>query len=177
MSGGEAPGAAPAKSALLELAQETDRELNGPAMGPGAGEGEPGQPGQGGALASLSLEDEIAGMFAMIGEGLGQFLPSAKAVLTEDKARDLGRVLAPLARKYHVAHYIEGFAWRVELQAAMVVIPVALALGQAIKSDVAKLKAAQGSAAQVDQLPDSGIVAPAKADAVPPRGPVLAPNQ
>jgi hypothetical protein len=136
----EAPAAAPEASGpdpqLLALEREVAADL--------AGEGTTQLSGVPGAPA-VPLERELAGMFAMLGAGAGQFLPSVRAVLDEPTCKSLGDVLAPLARKYGLDRYLAGFQWRLELQALFVVVPVALALKEAIARDLAKATAAAGA--------------------------------
>lgn len=137
-------------SDLAKEAAELDAELAGKtadAPAPGAdaaavtdhtgGDQVPAAP----AAPELALEVELAGVAAMIGATLGQFFPSVKPILTEQKCGELGAVLAPVAVKYDLVRYIRGFAWRVELQAAMVVAPVLVAVRQAITADLAAMRA------------------------------------
>lgn len=138
---------------LLALARSTDSKLTAPAPGsPEALELERTQQQQEASAPKLSLEQEIAGMFALIGTGAGQWLPRVGAVLTEpDKtgksgADRLGEVLAPVAHKYGMARYFEGFAWRVELQALMVAGPIVLAIRDAARADLAELARKQREA-------------------------------
>lgn len=118
---------------LLLLARSIDAELADPPAG--------AQPGSAG-LPAIALERELAGMFAMIGAGAGQFLPSVKVVLDEPCCKALGDALAPVARKYGIDRYLAGFQWRIELQAIFVVAPVALALRGAIAHDLAQYRKA-----------------------------------
>ena len=92
------------------------------------------------AAPKLSLEQEFAGLVAMIGAGLGHWLPSVKNVLNETACAEVGKVLAPVAHKYGLARYVEGFAWRVELQALTVVVPIGLAVAEAVRQDLAELR-------------------------------------
>lgn len=97
--------------------------------------------------APVPLERELAGMFAAISAAAGQFLPSVEATLDEKRCEKLGEVIAPVMRKYGLAGYLEGFAWRVELQALMVVVPIGIAVKQAIEHDLAQYRAAGAAAA------------------------------
>lgn len=127
------PEASVADPQLVALARSIDAELAGDAEGSG---------GAGIGAAAVPLERELAGMFAMLAAGAGQFLPSVKTVLDDGTCRSLGDVLAPLARKYGLDRYLAGFQWRLELQALFVVVPVGLALRDAIARDLARAKAA-----------------------------------
>jgi len=143
------PAAIAGAEDLLALASKVDGEVNAPP--PGSAEAQELER-QAQAQPKLPLERELAGMFAMIGTGVGQFLPRAGAVLTtngpdgKSAADRLGDVLAPVARKYGLDRYLEGFAWRLELQALMVAGPVAFAIVQAAKLDIAELKQRQAEA-------------------------------
>ena len=128
---------------LLAIAQSIDAEINQPVAGtPEALELE-----RKSASAAIPLEREIAGMFAMAAGAAGQWLPSVgQAMNAPDKegkcaADRLGDALAPLARKYGFDRYLEGFAWRVELEALVVTVPIAIAIVQAAKLDLATLEA------------------------------------
>ena len=122
---------------LLALARTVDGELTQPA----AGSAEAAEQAIAAAAApKLSLEQELTGLVAMIGAGLGHWLPSVKGVLNEGACAEVGKVLAPVAHKYGLARYVEGFAWRVELQALTVVVPIGMALAEAVRQDLAELR-------------------------------------
>lgn len=109
------------------------------------------------AAPKLPLEQELAGMFALMGTAAGQFLPSVGATLDEAKCRALGDVFAPVMHKYGLARFFEGFAWRVELQALMVAVPIGLAVVQAAKLDLAAARAAAATAAAGGGVPSSAL--------------------
>jgi len=146
---------------LLALAKQVDQELEREAA-PGSAEAQ----AQASAIAAapkLSLEQEFAGLVAMIGAGLGKWLPSVKNVLNEQACAEVGQVLAPVAHKYGLARYVENFAWRVELQALIVVVPIGFAVADAVRQDLAALKQkreAQGAGAPAGALGE-GSPAPA----------------
>lgn len=85
-------------------------------------------------------------MFAMIGAGVGKFLPSVGALLDEKQCDELGQVLAPVATKYGIDKYLAGLQWRAELRALFVVVPLAIAIREAVRHDIAELKRAAGDA-------------------------------
>jgi hypothetical protein len=122
--------------------------------------GAPAAPGQAPAAPPLPLERELAGMFAMMGAGAGHFLPSVKTALNDEACKQLGDVLAPVARKYGLEQYLAGFAWRVELQAVMVVVPIALAVKAAVHHDLAELARRQAEAEGGRNLHPAGAVSP-----------------
>jgi hypothetical protein len=157
---------------LLELARSTDQDLAG------AGQAAPGSAA---APPAISLERELAGMFAMMAAAAGQFLPAIRRVLNDEACKQLGDALAPVARKYDLAKYLEGFAWRVELQAIMVTVPIAFAVVAAAKHDLAAIRAAQSAAADGNlhplgaNLQPGAATSPAEASAAPPAAPRLQP--
>jgi hypothetical protein len=122
---------------FLESLEGADQDLAGAAAAPGQAPA---------AEPALPLERELAGMFAMMGAGAGHFLPSVKAALNDEACKQLGDVLAPVARKYGLEKYLAGFAWRVELQAVMVVVPIGLAVKAAVQHDLAELARRQAEA-------------------------------
>jgi hypothetical protein len=132
--------------------------------------GAPAAPGQAPAEPALPLERELAGMFAMMGAGAGHFLPSVKTALNDEACKQLGDVLAPVARKYGLEQYLAGFAWRVELQAVMVVVPIALAVKAGAQHDLAELARRQAAAEGGHQVLGGHQVAPAAI--APPAAPV-----
>jgi hypothetical protein len=144
---------------------ELDRELGGapdPKPDEPAAPAAPGEaPSSPAAPAPISLDQELAGMFEMVGAGVGQFFPSVKAVLDESRARELGSALAPVIQKYGLERYFAGFAWRVELHAALVVIPTIVAVREAIRHDLAELKraakASSGGQAEPPPAPPAGV--------------------
>lgn len=139
-----AGGAIAGADDLLALARTTDTELSAPVPGSAAAlELEQQQQQQQASEPKLTLEQEFAGMFAMVAAGAGHWLPSVGQVLNDKACADLGRVLAPVAAKYGLARYFEGFAWRVELQALMVVVPIGAAIAGAVKHDLAELERRQ----------------------------------
>lgn len=131
-------------SSLLNEAKSADSDLSGAPSAPRPGEAVPGEPPE---PEALPLDRELAGMFAMLGVGLGKFLPSVASVLNEQACNELGGVLAPVAEKYGIAHYITGFAWRVELQALIVAGPIVFGTIAAVRQDIEALKAAKASIA------------------------------
>lgn len=112
----------------------------------------------GGEPRPPALNQEVAGIFAAVGAGLGAFFPSVKGVLDESKCDELGQVIAPVLEKYGLAQYFAGFAWRVELQAAFVVIPTVIAIKEAIQTDVAAMRqaAAERGAQALTKAPGAG---------------------
>lgn len=116
------------------------------------------------------LSTEIGGLFAALGAGLGQFFPSIKIVLTDEKCGELGGALAPVLEKWGLAKHFAGFAWRVELQAVMVVIPTAIALRAAVMHDLGRMKKAAADEPAAPPAPESS--AP-PAPPAPPAVPVL----
>lgn len=144
MSGAGEASAHPALEAdpdLIGFARSIDSQVEAEEGGQ-----DPRQAAAGAAPAPVPLERELAGMFAAIAAAAGQFLPSVEATLDEKRCEKLGEVLAPVMRKYGLAGYLEGFAWRVELQALMVVVPIGIAVKQAIDHDLAQYRAAAGAA-------------------------------
>lgn len=146
---------------LLEQARELDGAKPEPGAEsqtkPGSQTGpETGAPGA--APGPEPLEKELAGMFAMIGAGVGKFLPSVGALLDEKQCGELGQVLAPVATKYGIDKYLAGLQWRAELRALFVVVPLAIAIRQAALHDIAELKRAaadEGGAASSSSSPDA----------------------
>jgi len=141
-----AQAAAEIPADLLALSRQVDGEINAPIAGtPEAAELERAQK-LAADVQAIPLEQELAGMFAMAGAGLGVWLPRTGAVLTKEDAEGksgadrLGEALAPVARKYGLDRYLAGFAWRVELNALMVAGPIAAAIVQAARLDIAELR-------------------------------------
>lgn len=125
-------GAAP----LLAEADRVDLELAPPAAAPDPG---PAPAPELEAAPPPTLEHELAGMVAMIGTALAQFFPSTKGIIDEAKAAEVGGALAPVVVKYGLERHFLGFAWRVELHAAIVVAPVVIAMRDAIRHDLDEL--------------------------------------
>jgi pyruvate dehydrogenase E2 component (dihydrolipoamide acetyltransferase) len=97
----------------------------------------PAEPVAPAPAAAPTLDQELAGLAAMIGATLGEFFPSTKAIMTEEKCGELAAALSPVIQKYGLERHFMGFAWRVELKAAMVVVPVVIAMRAAIGQDLA----------------------------------------
>lgn len=132
--------------ALLEKGEQLDREARGE-PDPQPKQPEPG-PAPGPELeqnaGEAQLERNIAGTFAMFGAGVGRFLPSVKLILDESACAELGRELAPVARKYDVASWFGEFKWKEEFRAAMILVPTIIALRQAVEHDLAAARARAG---------------------------------
>lgn len=153
MSGSEnltstAAPAAEIPADLLAIARRVDGEINAPIAGTPEAEALERAQKLEADVQAIPLEQELAGMFAMAGAGLGVWLPRTGAVLTKEDpetkksgADRLGEALAPVARKYGLDRYLAGFAWRVELNALMVAGPIAAAIVQAARLDIAELRA------------------------------------
>lgn len=161
---GASPAAAAADPQLLAFAKSIDAQV-----GPVAGGVQ-----EAANMPSIPLEREIAGMFAMIGAGAGQFLPSVKLVLDEAACKQLGDVLAPLARKYGLDRHLAGFKWRLEVQALFVVVPLALAVKGAVEHDLAQIRAAAAAAERGADPLGAGASSPAQASD---KAPMLEPLQ
>ncbi len=126
----------PALSALLAEAENVQRDIDG--APPAGAEQAPAQA----APAALPLDRELAGLAATIGAVLASFFPSVAQVLTEEKCAEIGAAVAPVLVKYGLDRYVAGFAWRTELQAALTVGPVVMAVRAAIMQDLAARRAA-----------------------------------
>jgi hypothetical protein len=101
-------------------------------------------------IPAAPLSQELAGVFALVGFGLGKFLPSVAAVLDEKTCGELGEGVAPLLEKYGLDRYVRGGAFMVEIKAAIVLVPVAIALRAAIQHDLAQLAAPAAPALGAD---------------------------
>ncbi len=153
MSGSEnltstAAPAAEIPADLLAIARRVDGEINAPIAGTPEAEALERAQKLEADVQAIPLEQELAGMFAMAGAGLGVWLPRTGAVLTKEDpetkksgADRLGEALAPVARKYGLDRYLADFACRVELNALMVAGPIAAAIVQAARLDIAELRA------------------------------------
>ena len=118
---------------LLASAEGVDAELAGAAAAPGSPSSPP--------PPAIPLEVEIAGIFELAGVGAGQFLPTVGATLDAAACKKLGDALAPVVRKYGLERYLTGFAWRVELQALLVCVPIVAAVIAAARADIAIARA------------------------------------
>lgn len=147
-------------AAIATEAAELDRELAGETAAPAPGgvdadnaadpqgaAGEPDQAPAAGTPAEVPLDKELAGCVVLIGTVYGALgFPSVAKVLDEERAAAIGAKVAPVLVKYGLDKYFRGFAWRVELEAAMVVAPTVLAVRAAIRADQAAAKAASSPA-------------------------------
>lgn len=146
---------------LLAFAASVDRkvdELEGEASGRHE---QQGQGVAGGAPAPIPLEREIEGTFMLVAGAIGKFLPSVKVVLDQESCEELGKVLAPIARKYGLERHVAGFRWREEIQALIVVVPIAIGVKAAIAHDLAQYRAQAKASAGAQPGADLGGQDPA----------------
>lgn len=130
-----------------ELIDATSKDgINWEAVESIAGEGA-AQPGQEGAAPQgtprLSPGEEVAAALFMLGNMVAPVLPSVAKIYTADTCQKIAEGIDPVCRKY--GWFQTGFQWAAEVQAAITVLPIAMATAVALKHDVAVLKAAKAA--------------------------------
>lgn len=91
----------------------------------------------------VSPGQELAGMLQALAMVVRPVLPSVAAIYTPETCAGIGAAIDPVCAKYGWLQ--GGFQWGAELQAAIVVVPTVIATSEAIRHDVAALKAAKAA--------------------------------
>lgn len=152
---------APAEKAPMSAEQAADlAALEAAAAGAQPAAPVPGADPQA-APQEISLDRELAGMAHALVAALAPALPSLKTIYTEEVIAAASASVAAVCRKHG---WLEGGLmgeWSEEITCGMICVPLAITTAQAVKADLAVLKAKAGEAAPqvggaVSPAPTSG---------------------
>lgn len=113
------------------------------ALAEGAGDdGAGGAPGER-EPPRMTPGQEVAAMLQAFAAVVAPAMPNVAAIYTPATCAAIGAAVDPVCAKYGWLQ--GGFQWGAELQAVIVVVPIALATAKAVQVDVAALKAARAA--------------------------------